>query len=84
MERIDVHCHAVAPGYRQYALDHGHDRPDGMPALPVRKAYEQPQPNRRLINIDMEPKPAHRLDEEIEHHQINIKHHLARNPSEHK
>ncbi|KAK3337600.1 amidohydrolase [Cercophora scortea] len=35
MERIDVHCHAVAPGYRQYALDSGHEQPDGMPCLPA-------------------------------------------------
>lgn len=35
-QRIDVHCHAVAPGYRQYAIDNGHEKPDGMPALPVR------------------------------------------------
>ncbi|KAK9419093.1 putative Amidohydrolase-related domain-containing protein [Seiridium unicorne] len=34
-QRIDVHCHAVAPGYRQYAIDHGHEKPDGMPALPA-------------------------------------------------
>ncbi|KEY73878.1 hypothetical protein S7711_06088 [Stachybotrys chartarum IBT 7711] len=34
-QRIDLHCHAVAPGYRQYALDHGHEKPDGMPALPA-------------------------------------------------
>ncbi|KAK8035550.1 Amidohydrolase 2 [Apiospora rasikravindrae] len=35
MQRIDVHCHAVAPGYRQYAIANGHERPDGMPALPA-------------------------------------------------
>lgn len=35
-ERIDVHCHAVPPRYRQYAIDNGHEKPDGMPALPVR------------------------------------------------
>lgn len=35
-QRIDVHCHAVAPGYRKYAIDNGHEQPDGMPALPVR------------------------------------------------
>ncbi|KAH6648014.1 amidohydrolase [Truncatella angustata] len=34
-QRIDVHCHAVAPGYRRYAIDHGHEKPDGMPALPA-------------------------------------------------
>lgn len=34
-QRIDIHCHAVAPGYRQYALDNGHEKPDGMPGLPV-------------------------------------------------
>ncbi|OIW26906.1 hypothetical protein CONLIGDRAFT_601684, partial [Coniochaeta ligniaria NRRL 30616] len=34
-QRIDVHCHAVAPGYRQYAIDNGHAKPDGMPALPA-------------------------------------------------
>ncbi|WDK20733.1 amidohydrolase [Colletotrichum graminicola] len=34
MERIDIHCHAVPAGYRQYALDNGHEKPDGMPALP--------------------------------------------------
>ncbi|KAF4332183.1 amidohydrolase [Fusarium beomiforme] len=33
-QRIDLHCHAVAPGYRQYALQNGHEKPDGMPALP--------------------------------------------------
>ncbi|KAF5548079.1 amidohydrolase [Fusarium phyllophilum] len=33
-QRIDLHCHAVAPGYRQYALQNGHENPDGMPALP--------------------------------------------------
>ncbi|TVY82808.1 Decarboxylase yanB [Lachnellula suecica] len=35
MERIDVHCHAVPPGYRKYAVDNGHEQPDGMPALPA-------------------------------------------------
>ncbi|KAK8135649.1 hypothetical protein PG984_003589 [Apiospora sp. TS-2023a] len=35
MQRIDVHCHAVPPGYRQFALDNGQERPDGMPALPA-------------------------------------------------
>lgn len=35
MQRIDVHCHAVAAGYRQHALENGQERPDGMPALPV-------------------------------------------------
>ncbi|KAK2018434.1 amidohydrolase [Colletotrichum eremochloae] len=35
MERIDIHCHAVPQGYRQYALDNGHDKPDGLPALPA-------------------------------------------------
>ncbi|KAK3315850.1 amidohydrolase [Apodospora peruviana] len=35
MERIDIHCHAVPPGYRQHALDNGHEKPDGMPALPA-------------------------------------------------
>ncbi|GAB0138784.1 hypothetical protein EsDP_00007007 [Epichloe bromicola] len=34
-QRMDVHCHAVAPGYRQYAIDNGHEKPDGMPALPA-------------------------------------------------
>ncbi|RGP61681.1 amidohydrolase [Fusarium sporotrichioides] len=33
-ERIDLHCHAVAQGYRHYAIDNGHEKPDGMPALP--------------------------------------------------
>ncbi|SPJ78455.1 uncharacterized protein FTOL_06844 [Fusarium torulosum] len=33
-QRIDLHCHAVGPGYRQYAIDNGHEKPDGMPALP--------------------------------------------------
>ncbi|KAM0344914.1 hypothetical protein ACHAPU_007047 [Fusarium lateritium] len=33
-QRIDLHCHAVAPSYRQYAVDNGHSKPDGMPALP--------------------------------------------------
>ncbi|KAK4215594.1 hypothetical protein QBC37DRAFT_386176 [Rhypophila decipiens] len=32
--RIDMHCHAVPPGYRQYAIDNGHSNPDGMPAMP--------------------------------------------------
>ncbi|KAK8869030.1 Decarboxylase yanB [Apiospora arundinis] len=35
MERIDVHCHVVPSGYRQYACDNGHAQPDGMPALPA-------------------------------------------------
>ena len=35
-QRIDFHCHAIPPGYRQYAIDCGHEKPDGMPALPVR------------------------------------------------
>ncbi|KAK7911189.1 hypothetical protein PG985_013670 [Apiospora marii] len=35
MQRIDVHCHALPPGYRQYALESGQERPDGMPALPT-------------------------------------------------
>ena len=39
MERIDVHCHAVPPGYRQYALVNGHEKPDGMPALPVSQLF---------------------------------------------
>ncbi|KAF5549201.1 multidrug resistance-associated [Fusarium mexicanum] len=38
--RIDLHCHAVAPGYRQYALQNGHEKPDGMPALPPWSAEE--------------------------------------------
>jgi hypothetical protein len=38
-QRIDLHCHAVAPGYRQYAIDNGHEKPDGMPALPVRGQF---------------------------------------------
>jgi hypothetical protein len=45
MERIDVHCHAVPPGYHQYAVDNGHSKPDGMPALPVRSSC----PNLSLI-----------------------------------
>ncbi|KAI0470407.1 amidohydrolase [Xylariaceae sp. FL0804] len=40
MERIDVHCHAVPPGYREYAITNGHDKPDGMPALPAWRAEE--------------------------------------------
>ncbi|KAK8047443.1 hypothetical protein PG996_015507 [Apiospora saccharicola] len=36
MQRIDVHCHVVPLGYRQYALESGQARPDGMPALPPR------------------------------------------------
>ncbi|MCJ1393392.1 hypothetical protein MMC18_006266 [Xylographa bjoerkii] len=40
MKRIDVHCHAVPPGYRQYALDNSYDKPDGMPALPSWSAEE--------------------------------------------
>ncbi|KAK8856777.1 Decarboxylase yanB [Apiospora arundinis] len=35
MQRIDVHCHVVTPSYRQYAINHGHDHPDGMPDFPV-------------------------------------------------
>ncbi|KAI1846804.1 hypothetical protein JX266_007025 [Neoarthrinium moseri] len=35
MERVDVHCHAVPPGYRQHAIDNGHEMPDGMPGLPA-------------------------------------------------
>ncbi|KAK8078037.1 hypothetical protein PG996_004207 [Apiospora saccharicola] len=35
MERIDIHCHAIPPGYRRYAIDNGHEQPDGMPALPA-------------------------------------------------
>ncbi|ORY65435.1 amidohydrolase [Pseudomassariella vexata] len=40
MQRIDIHCHAVPPGYRQYALDNGHEKPDGMPALPAWSAEQ--------------------------------------------
>ncbi|KAF3013324.1 hypothetical protein E8E14_011701 [Neopestalotiopsis sp. 37M] len=40
MERIDVHCHAVPAAYRQYALDNGHAKPDGMPALPAWSAEQ--------------------------------------------
>ena len=35
MDRIDFHCHAIPPGYREFALQNGHANPDGMPALPV-------------------------------------------------
>jgi len=35
MERIDVHCHAVPPKYREYLIETGHKNPDGMPAIPV-------------------------------------------------
>ncbi|KAI0133792.1 amidohydrolase [Xylariales sp. AK1849] len=40
MQRIDVHCHAVPTGYRQYALDNGHEKSDGMPALPAWSAEQ--------------------------------------------
>ncbi|KAK6210645.1 hypothetical protein LQW54_005994 [Pestalotiopsis sp. IQ-011] len=40
MGRIDVHCHAVPAAYRQYALDNGHEKPDGMPALPAWSAEQ--------------------------------------------
>ncbi|KAI1498196.1 amidohydrolase [Biscogniauxia marginata] len=40
MGRIDVHCHAVPPGYRQYALDNGQEKPDGMPAIPAWSAED--------------------------------------------
>ncbi|KAK8078889.1 hypothetical protein PG994_002696 [Apiospora phragmitis] len=35
MKRIDIHCHAVTPSYRQYAIEHGHEHPDGMPEFPA-------------------------------------------------
>ncbi|KAH9205497.1 hypothetical protein DL95DRAFT_348311 [Leptodontidium sp. 2 PMI_412] len=34
MEKIDVHCHAVPPKYRQRLIENGHQNPDGMPAIP--------------------------------------------------
>lgn len=34
MDRIDVHCHALPPRYCQQLVDHGHSKPDGMPAIP--------------------------------------------------
>ena len=35
MAKIDVHCHAVPPKYRQRLIENGHQAPDGMPAIPV-------------------------------------------------
>ncbi|PVH79199.1 amidohydrolase 2 [Cadophora sp. DSE1049] len=34
MAKIDVHCHAVPPKYRQRLIENGHQNPDGMPAIP--------------------------------------------------
>ncbi|KAL2075407.1 hypothetical protein VTL71DRAFT_350 [Oculimacula yallundae] len=34
MAKIDVHCHAITPKYRQRLIDNGHQNPDGMPAIP--------------------------------------------------
>lgn len=34
MERIDTHTHVVPDVWRRYCCDHGHDKPDGMPAIP--------------------------------------------------
>ena len=36
MERIDTHCHVVPECWRQYCNELGHDKPDGMPAIPAR------------------------------------------------
>lgn len=41
IERIDVHSHAITPKYREFLLQTGHQNPDGMPGIPVRK----PRPN---------------------------------------
>lgn len=35
LERIDVHCHAITPKYREFLLQSGHENPDGMPSIPV-------------------------------------------------
>jgi hypothetical protein len=35
--RIDVHAHFVPPDWRTLQEDTGHEHPDGMPAIPVRK-----------------------------------------------
>lgn len=34
-KRVDSHAHFLPPSYRQACLEAGHDKPDGMPALPV-------------------------------------------------
>lgn len=34
-ERIDTHAHLLPPFYRQACIDAGHEKPDGMPELPV-------------------------------------------------
>ncbi|KAI9721331.1 MAG: hypothetical protein M1828_005191 [Chrysothrix sp. TS-e1954] len=41
MERIDVHSHVVTSGYRQYLIENGHEKPDGMPAIPAWDAEHQ-------------------------------------------
>lgn len=76
MERIDVHCHAVPPGYRQYALDNGHEKPDGMPALPVSQLLV---PGFSLTSPGLECRGAHCPHEEAEYQQVNFKHHISRN-----
>lgn len=76
MQRIDVHCHAVAPGYRQYALDNGHEKPDGMPALPVSQHLV---PWFSLTSPGLERRAAHCPHEEAEYQQVNLKHYLSGN-----
>ncbi|TVY14349.1 Decarboxylase yanB [Lachnellula arida] len=34
LERLDVHCHAITPKYREFLIQTGHQNPDGMPAIP--------------------------------------------------
>lgn len=34
-ERIDTHAHLLPPFYRQACIEAGHEKPDGMPELPV-------------------------------------------------
>lgn len=51
--RIDVHAYFLPDDYRRAALAAGHDRPDGMPALPewsvARRIADQ------ASNLDLDP-----------------------------
>jgi cellulase/cellobiase CelA1 len=58
-ERIDVHCHVVTPKYRQYLTEHGHQNPDGMPAIPVRISHTRSKYGADKIAMERErPSPS--------------------------
>ena len=40
LERVDVHSHAITPKYREFLIQTGHQNPDGMPAIPVRRVWK--------------------------------------------